>query len=109
MDPRRGPGSRAAPRDPARVDGSRIGRVLAELGYDPNAPAARLLRAWPEAVPADVARHCAPTQWKGGTLELTVSSPVWAQQVALRKPEILGALRAVLGEAAPTDLRTRVR
>jgi hypothetical protein len=96
-------------RDPARVDGGRIGRVLADLGYDTDAPALRLLRAWPTALPADVVRHCEPTDWKQGTLELTVASPVWAQQVALRKPEILAALRAVLGDAAPTDLRTRVR
>jgi predicted nucleic acid-binding Zn ribbon protein len=97
------------PRDPARVDRSRIGRVLAELGYDPNAPAARLLRAWPEVVAPDVVRHCEPTQWRAGTLELTVATPVWAQQVALRKAEILAALRGALGDAAPTDLRTRVR
>jgi predicted nucleic acid-binding Zn ribbon protein len=97
------------PRDPARVDGSRIGRVLSELGYDANAPAARLLRAWDGAVPPDLAPHCEPTDWKQGTLELTVASPVWAQQIALRKEEILAALRGVLGAAAPTDLRTRVR
>lgn len=104
--PRRRP---PLPRDPARVDGGRIGRVLAELGYDANAPALRLLRAWPTAVPADVAQNCEPTDWRQGTLELTVASPVWAQQVGLRKPEILAALRAVLGASAPTDLRTRVR
>jgi predicted nucleic acid-binding Zn ribbon protein len=104
--PRRRP---SAPRDPARIDGGRITRVLADLGYDPDAPALRLLRIWPSAVPEDVAKHCEPTDWKQGTLELTVASPVWAQQVALRKPEILAALKAVLGEGSPTDLRTRVR
>jgi len=97
------------PRDPARVDGTRIGRVLSELGYDANAPAARLLRAWDGAVPPDLAPHCEPTDWKQGTLELTVASPVWAQQIALRKGEILAALQSALGPAAPTDLRTRVR
>jgi hypothetical protein len=100
---------RAAPRDPARVDGGRITRVLSELGYDPDAPALRLLRAWPTAVPPEIVAHCEPTDWKQGTLELTVATPVWAQQVALRKPEILARLREVLGAAAPTDLRTRVR
>jgi predicted nucleic acid-binding Zn ribbon protein len=60
-------------------------------------------------VPADVAQHCEPVDWKQGTLELRVTSPVWAQHVALRKPEILAALKAALGDAAPTDLRTRVR
>lgn len=97
------------PRDPAKIDGGRIGRVLAELGYDPNAPGLRLLRVWASAVGPEIAAQCEPTDWKGGTLELTVSAPVWAQHVALRKPEILAALRAALGDAAPTDLRTRVR
>jgi predicted nucleic acid-binding Zn ribbon protein len=100
---------RAPPRDPAKLDGGRITRVLSELGYDPDAPALRLLRAWPTAVPPEIAQHSEPTDWKQGTLELTVATPVWAQQIALRKPEILAALRAALGAAAPTDLRTRVR
>jgi predicted nucleic acid-binding Zn ribbon protein len=97
------------PRDPAKVDDGRISRVLSDLGYDPNAPGLRLLRVWASAVPADVAQHCEPTDWKQGTLELTVATPVWAQQIALRKPEILAGLRAALGPSAPTDLRTRVR
>ena len=99
----------APPRDPAKLDGGRIARVLSELGYDADAPSARLLRVWPSAVPPDVAQSCEPTDWKQGTLELTVASPVWAQQVALRKPEILAALKVALGSDAPTDLRTRVR
>jgi predicted nucleic acid-binding Zn ribbon protein len=104
--PRRRPGP---PRDPARVDAGRITRVLSELGYDVQAPALRLLRAWESAAPPEIAKHCEPTDWKQGTLELTVASPVWAQQVALRKGEILAALAAAFGAGAPTDLRTRVR
>ena len=100
---------RAAPRDPARVDGGRITRVLSDLGYDPAAPALRLLQAWASAVPPEVAENSEPTDWAQGTLELTVASPVWAQQIALRKTEILAALRAALGPDSPTDLRTRVR
>jgi predicted nucleic acid-binding Zn ribbon protein len=104
--PRRKP---ARPRDPARLDGGRITRVLSELGYDPNAPALRLLRVWQSAVPPEIAAHSEPTDWKQGTLELTVATPVWAQQIALRKTEILAALKTALGPDAPTDLRTRVR
>jgi predicted nucleic acid-binding Zn ribbon protein len=104
--PRRKPPPR---REPAKVDPGRIGRVLSDLGYDPDAPALRLLRAWPSAVPPEIAEHCEPTDWKQGTLELTVATPVWAQQIALRKTEILAALKAAMGPSAPTDLRTRVR
>ena len=97
-----------APRDPARLDGTSIGRVLAELGYDANAPALQLLRSWESAVGSELAAHCEPHAWRGKILELSVASPVWAQEVALRRTEILAALREVLGDAAPTELRTRV-
>ena len=97
------------PREPARLDAPRIERVLRELGYDPDAPALRLLRIWERAVGAELARECEPSDWRGKTLELTVSSPARAQQVSLEKGKILAALRAALGDAAPSDLRTRVR
>lgn len=97
------------PRDPAKLDGGRVARVLSDLGYDPNAPALRLLRVWESVIPPEIAQNCEPTDWKQGTLELTVATPVWAQQIALRKTEILAALKNALGPSAPTDLRTRVR
>ncbi len=97
------------PREPARLDGARIDGVLRDLGYDPDAPAVRLLRIWARAVGAELARECEPSDWRGKTLELTVSSPVWAQQVSLQRGKILAALREALGDAAPSELRTRVR
>jgi predicted nucleic acid-binding Zn ribbon protein len=99
----------APPRDPALVDGGRIGRVLRELGYDAQAPAARLLRVWAEVAGPELAPRCEPTDWQGTTLELTVHSPVWAQEISLRKPQLLAALERALGADAPTEIRTRVR
>jgi predicted nucleic acid-binding Zn ribbon protein len=68
-----------------------------------------LARGWEEAVGPEVADHCEPIAWRGPILELGVSSPVWAQHLQLRRPEILAALERLLGDAAPTDLRFRVR
>jgi predicted nucleic acid-binding Zn ribbon protein len=100
---------KAPPRDPAKLDGGRITRVLSELGYDANAPALRLLRVWESAVPREIAEHCEPTDWKQGTLELTVAAPVWAQQIALRKPEILAALEGALGPLRRTHEPLKIR
>lgn len=99
----------APPRDPARLDGGRIQRVLSELGYDLRSPALQLLRVWEQVAGPELARSCEPTDWQGATLELTVTSPVWAQEVSLRKPLLLAALRRELGDSAPTEIRTRVR
>jgi predicted nucleic acid-binding Zn ribbon protein len=45
---------------------------------------------------------------RGEVLEATVDSSVWCQQLKLRTPEILAALRRELGDAAPADLRLRI-
>ena len=43
-----------------------------------------------------------------GVLDVEVDASAWAQQLQLRRPELLAALRARSGEAAPRDLRLRV-
>jgi predicted nucleic acid-binding Zn ribbon protein len=41
-------------------------------------------------------------------LEVRVDSSVWGQQLQVRSAEIVAALRELLGEAAPTELRFRL-
>jgi predicted nucleic acid-binding Zn ribbon protein len=43
------------------------------------------------------------------TLEVAVDSSVWGQQLQLRTGEILAALRELLGDDAPAELRFRLR
>lgn len=83
-------------------------RVLDDLGMEAAVRAHRVGQRWQEAVGPEVAAHCQPVGVRNGVLEARVESSVWAQQLQLRTPEILEALRRVLGDEAPTAVRFRV-
>lgn len=88
--------------------GRLVPRVLEDLGLEGAARIVRVAERWEEAVGAEVALHCQPIALHGATLEATVDSSVWCQQLRLRSPEILAGLRRVFGAEAPTRLRLRV-
>lgn len=98
---------RRVPAEPERL-GRLVPRVLDELGFEGAARIVRIAERWEEAVGAEIARHCQPTALRDGTLEATVDSSAWCQQLRLQTPEILGGLGRVFGEEAPTALRLRV-
>ena len=85
--------------------GKLVPRVLHELGFDVSARVVRVAERWEEAVGPEVASHCWPTALRADRLEVSVDSSVWCQQLQLRAPELLEALRQALGEDAPTRLR----
>ncbi len=85
-----------------------IPRVLGDLGMQESLRIASIASRWEEAVGSEIARHCQPSSLRGDVLAATVDSSVWSQQLQLRQPEILAALRRVMGEQAPTGLRFRV-
>jgi predicted nucleic acid-binding Zn ribbon protein len=82
--------------------------VLRDLGLEGTSRVMRIADRWEEAVGTEIARHCRPTALRGDVLDLRVDSSAWCQQLQLRTPEILAALRDVLGEDAPSDLWLRV-
>ncbi|MFV1978483.1 MAG: DciA family protein [Myxococcota bacterium] len=88
--------------------GALVERVLKDIGAGDSARVMRIADRWEEAVGAEIAAHCRPTALRGGVLEATVDSSVWCQQLQLRGPEILEALRAVLSADAPSKLWFRV-
>ena len=88
--------------------GDLIGKVLSELGLDGVAKAHQIGARWEEVVGPQVAVHCRPLGIRGEVLELEVDSPVWSQQLQLRKPELLAALERVFGKDAPKELRFQV-
>ena len=61
-----------------------------------------------ETVGPELARHSEPAGLSGGVLMVSVPSSPWAQQLQMRKGEILAALISALGDDAPVDLRFRV-
>lgn len=101
-------------RRPARRKGSPtavgdlIGRVLGELGLEGVARSHEIGEKWEEVVGAQVAAHCRPLGLRGEVLEIEVDSPVWSQQLQMRKPELLAALGRNFGRHAPRELRFQV-
>ena len=85
-----------------------IGKVLGELGLDGVAKAHQIGARWEEVVGPQVAAHCRPLGIRGEVLELEVDSPVWSQQLQLRKPELLASLERVFGTDAPREVRFQV-
>ena len=88
--------------------GALVPRVLKDLGLEESARALRVAERWEVVAGVEVARHSRPTGMRAGVLEVTVDSSVWCQQLQLRSPEILDALRAVLPAEAPSELWFRV-
>jgi len=88
--------------------GSLVARVLEDIGAGDSARVMRIAEHWEEAVGAEIAAHCRPTALRGDVLEATVDSSVWCQQLQLRGPEIIEALRAALPAEAPSELWFRV-
>ena len=91
-------------REPRRL-GALVTGVLGDLGFEEANAIVRIVGCWEAAVGPEVARHCRPTAMRGTTLEATVDTSVWCQQLLLERRRILAALRRELGDAAPTDLR----
>ena len=88
--------------------GDLLGQVLGDLGLDGIAKAHQIGAQWADVVGAPIAAHCRPLGLRGEVLEIEVDSPVWSQQLQLRKPELLAALEARFGRDAPRELRFQV-
>jgi predicted nucleic acid-binding Zn ribbon protein len=78
--------------------------VLTDLGASATARAVRIADRWEEAVGPEIADHSQPVAIRGEVLEVSVDTSVWCQQLQLRTPEILAALRRVVGEDAPSEV-----
>ena len=88
--------------------GDLVSKVLGDLGLDGVALAHQIGSRWTEIVGPQVAAHCRPLGIRAGVLELQVDSPVWSQQLQLRKTDLLAKLEEALGPDAPRELRFQV-
>lgn len=82
--------------------------LFAQEGPRRAAEIARIWTEWERWVGPDLARQAQPLDWKDRILWLQVPSSAHAQEMALRKPEILEAIRRGLGQGWVDDLRCRV-
>jgi predicted nucleic acid-binding Zn ribbon protein len=71
----------------------------------PATPLAEVQRVWPAAVGAAVAAEAAPVSERGGTVTVACSSSVWAQELDLMAPELVGRINEAIGRATVAGLR----
>jgi predicted nucleic acid-binding Zn ribbon protein len=71
----------------------------------PHTTLAEVQRVWPQVVGPVIAAQADPTSERAGVLRVTCSSAVWAQELDLMGPELVGRLNAVLGADAVSALR----
>ena len=71
----------------------------------PQTTLAAVQRVWPDAVGEVIAAQAEPTGERGGVLTVTCSSAVWAQELDLMGPDLVGRINAALGAESVVSLR----
>ncbi len=72
---------------------------------EPMTPLAAVQRAWPAAVGPVIAAEAEPVAERGGVVTVRCRTAVWAQELTLLAPELVGKLNGVIGEPRVTELR----
>jgi predicted nucleic acid-binding Zn ribbon protein len=72
---------------------------------EPLTPIAAIQRAWPEAVGEAIAAEAQPVSERLGVVTVGCRSAVWANELTLLAPELVGRLNAAIGEDRVTELR----
>jgi predicted nucleic acid-binding Zn ribbon protein len=67
------------------------------------------MRKWSEVVGEAIAAKSMPDRYDHGTLWVVASGSAWAQEIRLRKEEIMARLNEIAGEHLFTDVRVGVR
>jgi predicted nucleic acid-binding Zn ribbon protein len=75
----------------------------------PQTTLAEVQRVWPAAVGDVIAAQAEPTGEREGVLTVTCSSAVWAQELDLMGPELVGRINAALGAESVRSLRCSAR
>jgi predicted nucleic acid-binding Zn ribbon protein len=90
---------RSAPRPLATAVGA-----LADA-LEPATVLASIQRAWPAVVGESIAAEARPTAERDGVVTVSCRAAVWAQELDLMGPELVGRLNAALGDGAVRALR----
>jgi predicted nucleic acid-binding Zn ribbon protein len=89
-------------RAPRSLEGA-FGRLADELA--PATLLSEVQRAWPGVVGEAIAAEAGPTAERGGVVTISCSASVWAQELDLMAPQILGRLNPVLTAGSVQRLR----
>ena len=75
----------------------------------PDTLLARVQALWPEVAGAGIAAEAAPSSEREGTVTMDCSGAVWAQELTLLEPELVGRLNDRLEGFRVRSLRFRVK
>jgi hypothetical protein len=86
-----------------------LGRFRRRSGGPPAGSAGAVADAWRQVVGPAVADHTAPLRKsRAGVLTVACSSAAWAQELTMRRDELVGLLAAAAPDAGVTGLRFSV-
>ena len=77
---------------------------IAALGWEPRLREEEVVTGWDAAVGPQIAAHARPSHVVNRRLTVVTASPVWTQQLALLKPELLRRIAGRFGRDVVTDL-----
>ncbi len=82
---------------------------LKERGWDKKIEGYQIIDHWEEVVGEELAQHAQPIKIEEQTLFLRVKSSVWANELNLRKGEIIEKINLKIKEPTISDLRFKVQ
>ena len=82
-----------------------LNKLLKSTGIDKAVLQNRSLIIWNEVVGEAVSNNATAEEVKHGTLVVRVRTPVWRNELSLRKREILHKLNKALGEPVIKDIK----
>ena len=86
-----------------------LGRFRRRSGGPPAGGTGAIVEAWRDVVGPAVADHTAPLRRsRAGVLTVACSSAAWAQELTMRRDELVGLLAAAAPDAGVTGLRFSV-
>jgi len=81
---------------------------FAQRGLLPRLSRHSLLGEWPRLVGKPAADHTRAVGWRGSVFVVQVQHPVWAQELSLRRQQLVDRLNEAAGQKVVTDLLFRV-
>jgi predicted nucleic acid-binding Zn ribbon protein len=91
---------------PASSAGKLVEELLREIPAPPGAAAReRALLAWPQAAGETVASHSRAAGFAGKALLVETDDPGWAQELSLRRAELLSRMEELAGSGVVEEIR----
>ena len=82
-----------------------LNKALKKNGIDRAVRQNKALLIWENVVGRTVAKNCSAEETNHGTIVVKASTPVWRNELALKKTEIVERLNKKLGEELIKDMR----